>query len=107
MVENWKGAIATILAKMLVHGEMIIGVKHDIGHDSFSILQGLFLLAKLTNIDRILRKYYSVKDHVKIENSQKVASLISVEIGAVIEIVKSGGSEQTVILIAKNAMYIT
>ena len=107
MVENWEGVIAAILAKMLVHGKMIIGVKHNIGHDSFSILQGLFPLAKLIDIDRILRKCHSVKDHVKIENSQKAAGLISVEIGAVIEIVKSGGSEQTAILMAKNAIYIT
>ena len=73
MAENWKGTIATILAKMPVYGEIIIGVKHNIDHDSFSILQGLFPLAKLTDIDRILRKCYSIKDHVEIENFQKAA----------------------------------
>ena len=36
---------------------------------------------------------------------RNTASLISVEMGAIIEIVKSGGSEQTTILMAKNTMY--
>ena len=107
MAENWEGVIAAILAKMPVYSKIIIEVKHDIGHDSFSILQGLFPLAKLTDIDRILRKCYSVKDYVEIENFQKAAGLISVKMEAVIEIVKSGGSEQTAILMAKNAIYTT